>query len=118
VVVFSNLKKRKLGGIPSDGMVLCAFTDDDSKVLLIEPPEGAANGERCTFEGYEGDAATGNQIDKKKMLQALMPDLKTDGEGNVTWKGIVMMVGGGAVGGGGWGGGQAGEGEEGNYGGE
>lgn len=101
MVVFSNLKKRKLGGIPSDGMVLCSFTDDDSKVVLIEPPSDAENGEVCKFEGYGGEPATGNQIDKKKMVQAIMPDLKTDGDGNVVWKGVEMKVGGGTVGGGG-----------------
>lgn len=48
-------------------MVLCAFTDDDSKVRLVEPPEGAPNGARVLAEGYDGEPATENQVLKKKV---------------------------------------------------
>lgn len=39
VVYFANLKPRKLRGIMSQGMLLAASTEDDSKVSLISPSE-------------------------------------------------------------------------------
>ena len=31
IIVFANLKPKKLGGVPSEGMVLCANSDDRSQ---------------------------------------------------------------------------------------
>ena len=45
VVYFANLKPRKLKGIESQGMLLAAFTEDDSKVSLVMPGE-LPNGSR------------------------------------------------------------------------
>lgn len=73
VCVLCNLKPRKLGGFPSNGMLLCACTADHSMGALIEPPEGAKVGERVTFAGYEGEAATPAQVQKKKYLEACSP---------------------------------------------
>jgi hypothetical protein len=36
--------------------------------------------------------ATENQIIKKKMLDAIFPDLSTDSEGVVTYKGVVLST--------------------------
>ena len=82
VCVLCNLKPRKLGGFPSNGMLLCACTADHSMGALIEPPEGAKVGERVTFAGYEGEAATPAQVQKKKYLEACSPvraGRRTDG---------------------------------------
>lgn len=53
VVVICNLKARKLAGVPSHGMVLCAQTEDKSIVEFLNPPEGAVAGDVITFDGYE-----------------------------------------------------------------
>jgi len=90
VLVLSNLKSRKLVGFPSHGMVLCASTDD--KVEFVVPPTDAAVGERILVEGFEGDPATENQIGKKKMLDKIFPDLKTNNDGVATYKGIPLMT--------------------------
>ena len=66
VVVVRNLKSRKLAGFASNGMVLCATTAE-GKVEFVEPPEGAALGERVTFEGHSGAAAEPNRVEKKKV---------------------------------------------------
>ena len=58
VLVLANLKTRKMVGVPSHGMVLCAFTDDDGTVKFVDPPEGAPNGARVVTEGYDGEPAT------------------------------------------------------------
>lgn len=46
VVVFANLKPRKLVDIMSNGMVMCASNADKTKIELIRPPEGSKVGER------------------------------------------------------------------------
>lgn len=73
VCVLCNLKPRKLGGFPSNGMLLCACTEDHSAGALIEPPEGAKVGERVTFPGFEGEAATPAQVQKKKYVEITAP---------------------------------------------
>jgi aminoacyl tRNA synthase complex-interacting multifunctional protein 1 len=92
VLVLANLKSRKLVGFPSHGMVMCAATEDGGKVQFVEPPEGAAIGERIMVEGYDGEPATENQIIKKKMLDAIFPDLKTDASGVATYKGVPLST--------------------------
>jgi len=87
VLVVANLKERKLVGVPSHGMVLCC-SNEVGKVELVEPPEGSVVGERVMFEGYDAEPATENQVLKKKMLDGLFPDLKTDEDGVATYKGI------------------------------
>eukprot|EP00581_Thalassiosira_minuscula_P007536 CAMPEP_0183702648 /NCGR_PEP_ID=MMETSP0737-20130205/685_1 /TAXON_ID=385413 /ORGANISM="Thalassiosira miniscula, Strain CCMP1093" /LENGTH=478 /DNA_ID=CAMNT_0025929293 /DNA_START=415 /DNA_END=1851 /DNA_ORIENTATION=- len=92
VLVLCNLKARPLGGFPSHGMVLCASNADHTAVEFAIPPEGAKIGERITFEGFEGDPEPENKVAKKKMFEKLAPDLKTDGNGEVVWKGVKGMT--------------------------
>ena len=73
VCVVCNLKPRKLGGFPSNGMLMCASTDDHSMGALIDPPADAKIGERVTFPGYEGEPATAAQVQKKKYLELALP---------------------------------------------
>jgi len=55
VLVLANLKTRKLVGFPSHGMVLCAASEDGSKVEFIEPPADAKIGERVVVDGFDGE---------------------------------------------------------------
>lgn len=87
VLVLANLKSRKLVGFPSHGMVMCAASEDGSKVEFIEPPADAKIGERVMVDGFDGEPATENQIIKKKMLDAIFPDLVTNEDGVATYKG-------------------------------
>lgn len=86
VLVLCNLKARSLVGFPSHGMVLCASSDDHTKVQFVIPPEGSKIGERVLFEGYEGEPESESRVNKKKIFEALAPFLKTDKSGGVTWK--------------------------------
>jgi len=88
VLVLCNLKKRNLVGVPSHGMVLCASNADHTAVEFVIPPEGVKIGERVTFEGFTGEPESENKVAKKKILEKLAPDLKTDINGVVVWKGI------------------------------
>lgn len=51
-LVMVNLKPKKLGGFPSNGMVVCASNEEHSVVELLRPPEGVEVGERITVENY------------------------------------------------------------------
>lgn len=90
VLVLANLKARKLVGFPSHGMVLCASSGD--QVKFVEPPEGAEIGERITVEGFDGEPATENQVIKKKMLEEIFPDLKTNSSGIPEYKGKALST--------------------------
>eukprot|EP00213_Chloropicon_mariensis_P002257 CAMPEP_0197473444 /NCGR_PEP_ID=MMETSP1309-20131121/4805_1 /TAXON_ID=464262 /ORGANISM="Genus nov. species nov., Strain RCC998" /LENGTH=273 /DNA_ID=CAMNT_0043012557 /DNA_START=13 /DNA_END=831 /DNA_ORIENTATION=+ len=91
VVVILNLKPAKMRGIMSNGMVLCASNDDHTKVDPLRPPEGAAIGEKITFEGFSGEPIEVINP-KKKLLEKLFPDLKTDADGVATYKGAVFKA--------------------------
>lgn len=95
VCVLANLKTRKLVGFPSHGMVLCASTEDGSQVVFVDPPADAAIGERVACDGFEGEAATENQVGKKKILEKVFPDFITDGDGVATYKGVPLTAGSG-----------------------
>lgn len=91
VLVLANLKARKLMGFPSHGMVMCA-SGSDGTVKFVEPPADAVIGERVMVEGYDGDPATENQVIKKKMLDTIFPDLKTNASGVATYKGVPLST--------------------------
>ncbi|KAJ0702939.1 putative methionine--tRNA ligase [Helianthus annuus] len=75
VCVLCNLKPATMRGIKSQAMVLCASTID--KVELVEPPEGAAVGERVTFAGFVGEPDDVLNP-KKKVWETLQVDLHSD----------------------------------------
>lgn len=92
VLVLANLKSRKMMGFSSHGMVLCAASQDGQQVQFVEPPEGAKIGERVMVEGYDGEPATENQVIKKKMLESIFPDLKTNADGLATYKSKLLCT--------------------------
>ncbi|XP_024024598.1 aminoacyl tRNA synthase complex-interacting multifunctional protein 1 isoform X2 [Morus notabilis] len=88
VVVLANLKPRNMRGVKSYGMLMAASDTCHSNVELLVPPEGSIPGDRIWFgsEGEgEGEAehqppppASPNQIQKKKIWEAVQPHLKTN----------------------------------------
>jgi len=82
VLVLCNLKKRKMVGFPSHGMVLCASSKDHAEVKFVSPPVDAKVGERVTvpefdFEGEDGSPMAENRMGKKKIFEKLAPFLVT-----------------------------------------
>ena len=87
VLVVCNLKPAKLVGFKSHGMVLCAVSDDGTKVEVVEPPEGSALGERIALVDSGSDAGDGfcaleepasaNQVGKRKIMQTACQALAT-----------------------------------------
>ena len=51
IIVFANMKPKKLAGIMSEGMVLCAGNADHTVVELMRPHDDSVIGERVTLEG-------------------------------------------------------------------
>jgi len=98
VLIVANLKSRKLVGFPSHGMVLCACkygeAEDGSEdaVEFVCPPEGAQIGDRIVCSGFEGEPATENQVVKKKILNAVFPDLKVNAEGVAVYKDVPLKT--------------------------
>jgi methionine--tRNA ligase beta chain len=98
VIVVCNLKESKLQGFLSFGMVLAAKTDD--KIVLLQPPAGAAVGDRVYISDLkEGDVGGGlplaaARVKKLKIWEAVSPDLKTDSTGAACWKNRAMLVAG------------------------
>lgn len=45
VLVLANLKPKKLGGFPSNGMVMCASNSDKSETIFVEVGEFCPEGE-------------------------------------------------------------------------
>ena len=92
VVVAANLEPRKIAGIPSNGMVLCASTEGKGTVKLLEVPPGVPCGERVIFAGHEGEP---EPVLKKKLAkhwETVAPDFKTDANGVAVWQGIPFMT--------------------------
>ena len=48
IVVLVNLEPVKLRGETSNGMLICAETADESKVVLLEPEKDIENGAKIT----------------------------------------------------------------------
>eukprot|EP00038_Savillea_parva_P031269 m.84417 g.84417 ORF g.84417 m.84417 type:complete len:187 (-) comp9594_c0_seq4:1066-1626(-) len=92
VVILMNLKPAKMGGIMSNAMVMCAGTDP---VEPLDPPAGAVPGDRISFPGISAEGkepASANLMKKKKILEKLLPDLKTDGKCVACYKGVPFTV--------------------------
>ena len=90
-VFLLNLKPAKMKGIMSEAMVMCA--NKDGKVEILKPPPGVKPGDRVIVPGYEGtpDAEINP---KKKLLEQILPDLKTDSQGRATYKGVPWTING------------------------
>ena len=84
IIAVCNLKPVTMRGVKSAAMVLAASPrlkegeEDKHKgpVELVNPPEGAAAGERVCFDGWEGEPE-GVLNPKKKVWESLQPGFTT-----------------------------------------
>ncbi|AAZ13297.1 tyrosyl/methionyl-tRNA synthetase, putative [Trypanosoma equiperdum] len=88
VLVIANLEPRKIGGIPSEGMVLCASCNDEGSrsVVLLDVPEGTPVGERILFEGHEGPYEPVLKKKLAKHFEEVAAELRTNDKGEVVWR--------------------------------
>ncbi|KEG08567.1 tyrosyl or methionyl-tRNA synthetase [Trypanosoma grayi] len=87
VLVIANLEPRKIGGILSEGMVLCAARSSEEKreVVLLDVPADTPVGERVVFEGHDGPH---EPVLKKKLarhFEEVAAELRTNAAGEVVW---------------------------------
>uniref|UniRef100_A0A1A9W3A7 Tyrosine--tRNA ligase n=1 Tax=Glossina brevipalpis TaxID=37001 RepID=A0A1A9W3A7_9MUSC len=91
VAVLCNLKPAKMRGILSEGMVLCTSNADHTVVEPLIVPSSTAPGTRLAFEGYNGKAE--EQLNpKKKIMEKLFADFKTDSDGIAVWKDSFLLT--------------------------
>eukprot|EP00250_Pteridium_aquilinum_P000863 c11037_g1_i1 orf=180-944(+) len=97
VMVLANLKPRNMRGVKSNGMLLAASDASHENVELLAPPEGSVPGERAWFgeeadKESQKDAATPNQLQKKKIWEGIQPQLKTSEECVVIFQGKPLRT--------------------------
>jgi len=93
-VLLCNLKPSKMRGIMSEAMVMCASTPD--KVEILAPPAGSKPGDLVRVEGFprSSDAALPQLNPKKKVFEAVAPDLQVNPDKEATYKGVRWTVNG------------------------
>lgn len=93
VLVFTNLKPRKLADFMSNGMVM-ANSDMDRKDIKLVVPKGKI-GERVVLEGHEAKF-TQDKLPvlnpKKKILEKCIGKFTSDAEGIAMWNGIKLKT--------------------------
>ena len=97
VIVVSNLEPRKIGGIFSAGMVLCASTSCKGKVELLTVPLDTPIGERVVFPGHDGPAEPVLKKKLAKHFEDVAPDLRTDENGVALFKALPFVTSKGTV---------------------
>jgi len=96
VVVLCNLKPVNMRGVKSEGMLLAASKTDmqgNRDVTPLEPPVGSQPGDRIYIEGYshEQHGAPDEQLNpKKKIFEALKPDLRVSDDNKAEFNGQPM----------------------------
>lgn len=92
VLVVANLEPRKIGGIPSAGMVLCASTEGKGRVELLSIPDGTPIGERVVFQGHDQPAEPVLKKKLAKHYENVAPDFVTDENGQAMWNGLPFIT--------------------------
>ncbi|GAB5372908.1 hypothetical protein AAMO2058_001704500 [Amorphochlora amoebiformis] len=94
VVVVANLKKSKLRGLDSQGMVLCASNEAHDKVELVSPPDGSSVGERVSLQTFDvRDTPPANAKKKgNSVWRSVAPFMRTNADGVATYNGIPLVT--------------------------
>lgn len=96
VVTFCNLKPRKMQGIASHGMVLCA-KNADGGVQFAQLPKGVKAGDKILLQGQdvEKDAPwEPNQVQKHKVFEQTAEKLRTNAAKECCFDGKVLLCNG------------------------
>lgn len=97
VVVVCNLKPRTMQGFESNGMVLAA-SNAEGKVELLDPPAGAAIGERVAVAGMTmAPPADANRMAKKKYFDTAAEGLVVNDALQASYKGAPLTTAAGPV---------------------
>jgi aminoacyl tRNA synthase complex-interacting multifunctional protein 1 len=91
VIVFANLKPKKLGNFVSEGMVLCSYTEDDSKFELPRPSENSKPGDSIFIDGSAPKETLLAPLNDKKFKKAIAL-FKTDSNCVATFDGKILQT--------------------------
>jgi methionine--tRNA ligase beta chain len=91
VIVVTNLKKSRMRGVDSFGMILAAFDEVDGTIALVSPPENSTTGTRIILSntdtaGMADSVPLAKNINLRKSSNpwlTVAPQLRTDASGNV-----------------------------------
>jgi methionine--tRNA ligase beta chain len=101
VVVFANLKPRKLAHIMSQGMVMCASNAEHTEIELIRPPAGSKVGERVNLQGNPISGFSQDKQEelkpKKKYMENLLTKTRSNGALEACFDGIPMVTSAGVI---------------------
>jgi tRNA-binding EMAP/Myf-like protein len=81
VVIFYNLKPKKLAGMDSAGMVMCASDKEHKQVVFLRPDDSASLGSRVVLKNHPVPPVTEGFISNnhlKKFLEMLRTDENGD----------------------------------------
>uniref|UniRef100_A0A1W7R9C1 Tyrosine--tRNA ligase n=1 Tax=Hadrurus spadix TaxID=141984 RepID=A0A1W7R9C1_9SCOR len=94
VIVLCNLKPAKMRGVESQGMILCASTDEPRKVEPLQPPDGSLPGDVVFVENYKNTTSQPDAVlnPKKKIWEKLQADLRTSTKLIAEWQGTPLMT--------------------------
>ncbi|KAM4583822.1 aminoacyl tRNA synthase complex-interacting multifunctional protein 1-like isoform 1-T1 [Odontesthes bonariensis] len=94
VVVLCNVQPALIGGVLNEGKIMCASSQDELEIL--DPPGGAAPGDRITFQGFPG--VPDKELNPKKLVwELIQPDLRTDARCVATYREAAFEVAGKGV---------------------
>eukprot|EP00835_Amoeboradix_gromovi_P002941 NODE_179_length_15798_cov_0.379769.p9 type:complete len:120 gc:universal NODE_179_length_15798_cov_0.379769:3814-3455(-) len=90
VMVLSNLKKSKLRGIESEGMILCASNQDHTVIEVVRPHEKACVGAKVQVGKYMLQENAENELmnPKSKTYPKIMQGLQCDSNGYAIYNGV------------------------------
>ncbi|XP_030073576.1 tyrosine--tRNA ligase, cytoplasmic [Microcaecilia unicolor] len=87
VVLLCNMKARKMRGIESQAMLLCASIDGEiHQVEPLDPPAGSCAGDRVFVEGQEDREPDGELKPKEKVFEKLQAEFKISEDLQAQWR--------------------------------
>ena len=107
VLVFANLKPRKLAGFQSEGMILCASQKDKegsgvaTVIEISRPDPQAVPGERVYLDlpdvpADELETVLGSKLHlpspSNSVVENILKNLATDGNGRITYRGTLLRT--------------------------
>eukprot|EP00271_Cylindrocystis_brebissonii_P023657 TRINITY_DN990_c5_g1_i1.p1 TRINITY_DN990_c5_g1~~TRINITY_DN990_c5_g1_i1.p1 ORF type:complete len:535 (+),score=133.17 TRINITY_DN990_c5_g1_i1:150-1754(+) len=93
VLLLANVKPGKVRDVMSSGLVLCASNADHSKCIPVAPPAEAPIGERVSFAGHQESQRSEEVLNpKKKQLEKILPDLRTNPSGVACYRDVPFKT--------------------------
>ena len=90
IVVFANLKEKKLASVMSKGMIMSAATEDEKQFELIRPAKGSVPGDSIFLEGGKPRESNAEILSSNKFAKVLL--FKSDEDLNACFAGVKLQT--------------------------